>query len=211
MFQLHSHLGYLDVLLWRGTLITFSWLLFINAKENILVVDGDEFIESPVDVLRSVENFLQIPSFYTERHFTKNGGSQCYRWALVWIKGQTQLTRASYQYNTRTEGLPLLQTGPGGSRQLHGGREREGTPGDQTRDQDLSQKDLQTNAGGIQYEDGHEYPTILNMFNQSKCFDSEWIKEPDKPLTSFYRQDSGLFLEIVRTDEHEVQLSEQDL
>ena len=42
-------------------------------KENILVLDGDRFIEDPVAVLKTVEKFLDIPSFYTAQHFTYNG------------------------------------------------------------------------------------------------------------------------------------------
>ena len=39
------------------------------------MVDGDEFIEDPVVVLKGIERFLQIPAFYTARHFTNNGRS----------------------------------------------------------------------------------------------------------------------------------------
>ena len=44
-------------------------------QENILVVDGDKFIEAPVPVLQSVEKFLNIPPFYKDQHFTFNGDS----------------------------------------------------------------------------------------------------------------------------------------
>ena len=37
------------------------------------MLDGDRFIEDPVPVLQSVERFLDIPSFYTDKHFTHNG------------------------------------------------------------------------------------------------------------------------------------------
>ena len=43
------------------------------SQENILVVDGDKFIEDPVPVLQRVEKFLEIPSFFTDEHFTHNG------------------------------------------------------------------------------------------------------------------------------------------
>ena len=42
-------------------------------QENILVLDGDKFIEDPVSVLQRVETFLDIPAFFTWRHFTFNG------------------------------------------------------------------------------------------------------------------------------------------
>ena len=37
------------------------------------MLDGDQFIEDPLAVLQSVERFLQIPSFFTDQHFTHNG------------------------------------------------------------------------------------------------------------------------------------------
>ena len=37
------------------------------------MLDGDKFIEDPVSVLQRVETFLDIPSFFTWRHFTFNG------------------------------------------------------------------------------------------------------------------------------------------
>ena len=58
-------------------------------QENILVVDGDKFIEDPVPVLQSVERFLQIPSFYTDQHFTHNGNSsQCVILLICLLKGR---------------------------------------------------------------------------------------------------------------------------
>ena len=42
-------------------------------QENILVLDGDQFIEDPVSVLQSVERFLHIPPFFSDQHFTHNG------------------------------------------------------------------------------------------------------------------------------------------
>ena len=42
-------------------------------EENILVLDGDKFIEDPLPVLQDVERFLDIPSFFTDQSFTHNG------------------------------------------------------------------------------------------------------------------------------------------
>ena len=47
----------------------------LSSQENILVLDGDKFIEDPVPVLRSVERFLNLPAFYSDQHFTFNGNS----------------------------------------------------------------------------------------------------------------------------------------
>ena len=47
-------------------------------QDNILVLDGDIFTKDPVTVLQSVEKFLQIPSFYTDHHFTYNGEESIY-------------------------------------------------------------------------------------------------------------------------------------
>ena len=51
------------------------FLLVVDLKENILVLDGDRFVEDPVLVLRSVERFLHLPPFFSDQHFTFNGCS----------------------------------------------------------------------------------------------------------------------------------------
>merc|ERR1719422_2420649 len=50
-------------------------------EENILVLDGDRFVEDPVLVLRSVERFLHLPPFFSDQHFTFNGkkGMPCFK------------------------------------------------------------------------------------------------------------------------------------
>ena len=59
------------------------FLLVVDLKENILVLDGDRFVEDPVLVLRSVERFLHLPPFYSDQHFTFNGCSRQYRGVSV--------------------------------------------------------------------------------------------------------------------------------
>ena len=56
---------------WRGRIYPHLCIY----QENILVLDGDKFIEDPVQVLQSVERFLHIPPFFTDQHFTHNGYS----------------------------------------------------------------------------------------------------------------------------------------
>ena len=53
-------------------------------------------------------------------------------------------------YFDRKERLSLLQTGPWDSGVLYGGKQGEGSPWVEIRDQGLPQEDLQTNAEGIQ-------------------------------------------------------------
>ena len=50
-------------------------------KENILLLDGDRFAKDPLPVLQKVETFLELPSFYSEEHFTYNGrkGFPCFK------------------------------------------------------------------------------------------------------------------------------------
>ena len=50
-------------------------LVVVDLKENILVLDGDRFVEDPVLVLRSVERFLDLPPFFSDQHFTFSGTS----------------------------------------------------------------------------------------------------------------------------------------
>ena len=78
------------------------------------MVDGDRFIENPVEVLKGIERFLQIPPFYTKRHFTNNG--------------EHGEDRSSTECMCREERLSLLQAGPGHSGQLHGRGEGERPP-----------------------------------------------------------------------------------
>ena len=57
----------------NNVFIILEGYYYFISQENILVVDGDKFIEDPVPVLQSVERFLHIPSFFTDQHFTHNG------------------------------------------------------------------------------------------------------------------------------------------
>ena len=59
-------------------------------QSQILLLDGDNFIEDPVKILNEVEKFLGLPSYFTTEHFdfsgkkdfpcfklNNNSGSQC--------------------------------------------------------------------------------------------------------------------------------------
>ena len=45
-------------------------------KDNILVVNGDKLIEDPQPEIKRVEDFLKLPSFFTEVSFSYPEGSQ---------------------------------------------------------------------------------------------------------------------------------------
>ena len=66
-------------------------------QENILVLDGDQFIEDPVSVLQSVERFLHIPPFFSDQHFTHNGHSS-----------PREIKYIYYKSIIRTERLPVF-------------------------------------------------------------------------------------------------------
>ena len=52
---------------------TISQIDSILFKEQILLLDGDVFVQEPVKVLKKVERFLELPSFFTEDHFDYTG------------------------------------------------------------------------------------------------------------------------------------------
>ena len=49
--------------------------MFLNFvfQEQILLLDGDVFIEDPVTILNQIENFLNIQKFFTSDHFDFTG------------------------------------------------------------------------------------------------------------------------------------------
>ena len=51
-------------------------------KENILIVNGDTMIRDPLNEIKMVESFLNLPSFFTEEHFVypeKKEGFPCFK------------------------------------------------------------------------------------------------------------------------------------
>ena len=50
-------------------------------QDQILLLDGDVFVEEPVKVLNEIEEFLGIPSYFTKDHFDFSGrkGFPCFK------------------------------------------------------------------------------------------------------------------------------------
>jgi len=50
-------------------------------KEQILWLDGDDFVRNPVSTLNQVEDFLKLPTFFTKDHFDFSGkkGFPCFK------------------------------------------------------------------------------------------------------------------------------------
>ncbi|XP_071833260.1 heparan sulfate glucosamine 3-O-sulfotransferase 6-like [Apostichopus japonicus] len=46
-------------------------------RESVLFIDGGTFMEKPWVVLKDIESFLGVPSFFTEKYFRKEKGYYC--------------------------------------------------------------------------------------------------------------------------------------
>ena len=47
--------------------------IYVICKEQILLLNGDDFTVAPLTVLRNVENFIGVPEFFKESHFNFTG------------------------------------------------------------------------------------------------------------------------------------------
>ena len=54
-------------------------------KEQIMLVDGDVFTEKPAVILQEIEQFLNIPAFFSQDHFVFTGKWFCLQlqWWLI--------------------------------------------------------------------------------------------------------------------------------
>ena len=109
----------------------------VDLKENILVLDGDRFVEDPVLVLRSVERFLHLPPFFSHQHFTFSG---------TFTSAEVSEFDISL---VRAEGFSLLQAGRGEPGPVYGERQGKGPPGVERGDSGLSQEEVQSNVRKI--------------------------------------------------------------
>ena len=48
-------------------------LYFFSYKDDILLLNGDDFTSAPLKVLRVVENFIGVPQFFKKNHFDFSG------------------------------------------------------------------------------------------------------------------------------------------
>ena len=56
--------------IYRG-LVFISFISF--HKEQILLLNGNDFTSDPLTVLRDVENFIGVPKFFEKEHFNFSG------------------------------------------------------------------------------------------------------------------------------------------
>jgi len=56
-------------------------LTSVYQRNQILLLDGDVFIEEPVKVLNKIEDFLEIPRYFKDGHFDYSGrkGFPCFK------------------------------------------------------------------------------------------------------------------------------------
>ena len=47
--------------------------IYVICKEQILLLNGDDFTVAPLTVLRNVEKFIGVPEFFKENHFNFTG------------------------------------------------------------------------------------------------------------------------------------------
>ena len=159
-------MGYPHLILWKGVgVLSFYLSFYLNTffylsrfivfwKENILVLDGDKFIEDPVPVLKRVERFLRKALHLTLHviitiiflsvfpRFTRRPTSH------VQV-GDGQPHTGTDCLSCRQERISLLQPGWGHHQGMYGQRKGKRPPGDKAGNCKLSAKYLQTNVGGI--------------------------------------------------------------
>ncbi|KAJ8032004.1 Heparan sulfate glucosamine 3-O-sulfotransferase 3B1 [Holothuria leucospilota] len=76
-----NSLGQIDVsnkLIYLGFYYDYVQSIFYQiSKERVLILDGQAFIEKPWSVLKQVESFLDVPSFFARKKFQKEGKFFC--------------------------------------------------------------------------------------------------------------------------------------
>lgn len=86
------------------------WLKLFN-NSNLMIIDGDKWLENPGLLIEDVQDFLGLPKLLWKGDFIKNpdNGFYCY-------KNQNEILSYSEESNDRTSRLKCMRKGKGRSR-----------------------------------------------------------------------------------------------
>ena len=72
-------------------------------KEQIMLVDGDVFTEKPAVILQEIEQFLNIPAFFSQDHFVFTGKSFGLQWSLIYESDEGKKGYPCFKVDQETE------------------------------------------------------------------------------------------------------------